>query len=68
MLYAMLATCAALIFILALAVPHAAETRRLRLARRLRVQQRWAELMNHHEEEKEDVAVVCKCSVLSTPS
>ena len=43
-------------------------TRRLRLARRLRVQQRWAELMNHHEEEKEDVAVVCKCSVLSTPS
>ncbi len=38
MLYAMLAACAALIFVLALAVPHAAEARRL--ARLFRAQQR----------------------------
>jgi uncharacterized membrane protein YcjF (UPF0283 family) len=66
MLYAMLVTCAALIFVLALAVPHAAEVRRL--ARLFRAQQEWAELMDRHEEEKEDVAVVCTCSDLSTPS
>ena len=64
MLYAMLAACATLIFVLA--VPHAAEARRR--ARLFRAQQKWAELMNHHEEEKEDVAVVCTCSDLSTPS
>ena len=48
MLYAMLAACATLIF--ALAVPHAAEARRL--ARLFRAQQEWAKLMDRHEEEK----------------
>ena len=42
MLYAMLAACATLIFVLALAVPHAAEARRL--ARLFRAQQKWAEM------------------------
>jgi hypothetical protein len=50
MLYAMLAACATLIFVLALAVPHAAAARRL--ARLFRAQQVWAELMDRHEEEK----------------
>ena len=66
MLYAMLAACTTLIFVLALAVPHAAESRRL--ARLFRAQEEWAELMDRHEEEKKDVAVVCTCSDLSTPS
>ena len=64
MLYAMLAVCAALIFVLP--VPHAAQARRSR--RLFRTQEEWAEMMDRHEEEKEDVAVVCKCSDLSTPS
>ena len=42
MLYAMLAACATLIFILVLAVPRAAEARRL--ARLFRAQQKWAEM------------------------
>ena len=64
MLYTMLAACATLIFILA--VPHEAEASRL--ARLFRAQEEWAELMDRHEEEKEDVAVVCTCSDSSTPS
>ena len=66
LLYAMFAACAALIFVLVLAVPHAAKTHRL--AHLFRAQQKWAELMDRHEEEKENVAVVCTCSDLSTPS
>ena len=75
MLYAMLAACATLIFVLALAVPHAAAARRL--ARLFRAQQVWAELMDRHEEEKlgrfartelRGVDVVCTCSDSSTPS
>ena len=66
MLYAMLAACAALIFVLVLAVPHAAKAHHR--ARLFRAQQEGAELMDRHEEEKEDVAVVCTCSDLSTPS
>ena len=50
MLYAMLAACAVLIFVLALAVPHAAKAHRL--ARLFQAQQVWAELMDRHEEEK----------------
>ena len=46
MLYAMLAACATLIFVLALAVPHGAEARRL--ARLFRAQQEWAEMMDRH--------------------
>ena len=74
MLYAMLAACATLIFVLA-CVPHAAEARCL--ARLFRAQQEWAELMDRHEEEKlgrfartdlRGVDVVCTCSDLSTPS
>ena len=48
MLHAMLAACATLIFVLA--VPRAVEARRL--ARLFRAQQKWAELMDHHEEEQ----------------
>ncbi len=48
--YAMLAACATLIFVLVLAVPHAAEARRL--ARLFQSQQAWAELMDCHEREK----------------
>ena len=44
MLYAMLAACATLIFVLVLAVPHAAEARRL--ARLFRAQEEWAEMMD----------------------
>ena len=67
MLYAMLAACATLfLLILVLAAPCTAEARRL--ARLFRAQEEWAELMDRHEEEKEDVAVVCTCSDLSTPS
>ena len=46
MLYAMLAACATLIFVLVLAVPHAAEARRL--ARLFRAQQKWAEMTDRH--------------------
>ena len=46
MLNAMLAACATLIFVLALAVPHAAKARRL--ARLFRAQREWAELMDCH--------------------
>ena len=42
MLYAMLAACATLTFVLVLAIPHAAEARRL--ARLFRAQQKWAEM------------------------
>ena len=52
MLYAMLAACAALIFVLA--VPRAAKARHL--TRLFRAQQEWAELMDRHEEGKRDVA------------
>ena len=44
MLYAMLAACATLIFVLVLAVPREAEARRL--ARLFRAQQKWAEMMD----------------------
>ena len=50
MLYAMLAACAVLIFVLALAVPHAAKAHCL--ARRFRARQVWVELMDRHEEEE----------------
>ena len=43
----MLAASAALIFVLVLAVPHAAKTDRL--ARLFRAQQKWAELMENHD-------------------
>ncbi len=66
MLYAMLAACATLIFVLVLAVPRAAEARRL--ARLFRAREEWAEMTDRHEEKKEDVAVVCTCSDSSTPS
>ncbi len=56
MLYAMLVTCAALIFVLALAVPHAAKARRR--ARLFRAQQEWAELMDRHDSPADDNAVV----------
>ena len=46
MLSTMLAACATLIFVLVLAVPHAAEARRL--ARLFRAQREWAELMDRH--------------------
>ncbi len=46
MLYAMLAACATLIFVLALAVPHA--TKAHRLARPFRAQEKWAEMMDRH--------------------
>jgi hypothetical protein len=46
----MLAACATLIFILVLAVPHAAKAHRR--ARFFRAQQKWAKLMDRHEEEK----------------
>ena len=48
MLYAMLAVCSTLILVLA--VPRAAQARRL--ARLFRAQQEWAELIDRHEEEK----------------
>ncbi len=41
------------IFVLVLAVPHAAEARRL--ARLFRAQQEWTELMGRHEEGKKDI-------------
>ncbi|MGO9275220.1 MAG: hypothetical protein ACLQOO_34130 [Terriglobia bacterium] len=47
MFYAMLTACAVLIFVLALAVPHAAEARHR--ARLFRAQQEWAEMMDCHE-------------------
>ncbi len=50
MLYAMLAACATLIFVLVLAVPHAAKAHRL--ACLFRAQQEWAEMMDRHEEGK----------------
>jgi hypothetical protein len=46
MLHAMLAAWATLIFVLALAVPHAAKAHRL--ARLFRAQQKWAEMMDRH--------------------
>ena len=46
MLYAMLSACATLIFVLALAVPHAAKAHRL--ARLFRAQQKWAEMIDRH--------------------
>ena len=54
MLYAMLAACAILVFVLALAVPHAAKAHRR--ARLFRAQQKWAKLMDRHEEEKKQRA------------
>ena len=48
MLYAMLAACAALIFVLVLAVPHAAKAHRL--TRLFRAQEKWARPMDRHEE------------------
>ena len=45
MLYAMLAACATLSFVLA--VPHAAEARRR--AHLFRAQQKWAEMMDHRD-------------------
>ena len=45
MLYTMLAVCATLMFVLAL--PRAAETRRL--ARLFRAQEEWAETMDRHD-------------------
>ncbi len=53
MLYAMLAACATLIFVLALAVPHTAKAHRL--ARLFRAQEKWAEMMDRHEERGKDV-------------
>ena len=47
MLYATLAACATLIFVLILAVSHAAKAHRL--ARLYRSQQKWADLMNRHD-------------------
>ncbi|MBV8077315.1 MAG: hypothetical protein JO284_12995 [Planctomycetaceae bacterium] len=47
MLYAMLVSCATLIF--TLAPDHAAEARRRRLARLWRAQQAWAEQMDRHD-------------------
>ena len=44
MLYAMLAACAALIFVLVLAVPHTAKAQRW--ARLFRAQQEWAEMVD----------------------
>ena len=44
MLYAMLAACAILVFVLALAVPHAARAHRQ--ARLFRAQEEWAEMMD----------------------
>ena len=45
--YAMLTACAALIFVLVLAVPHTAKAHRL--ARLLRAQEEWAETMDRHD-------------------
>jgi hypothetical protein len=45
--YAMLAACATLIIILALAVPHAVKAHRL--ARLFRAQEKWARLMDRHD-------------------
>jgi len=42
----MLAACAALTFVLILAVPHAAKAHRL--ARLFRAQEEWAEMMDRH--------------------
>jgi hypothetical protein len=53
MLHVLLAACAILIFVLVLAVPHAAEARRL--ARLFRAQQKWAEMTDRHEEGKRNV-------------
>jgi len=47
MLSAMLAACATLIFILALAVPHAVKAHHR--ARLFRAQEKWAEMMDCHD-------------------
>jgi hypothetical protein len=52
--YAMLAACATLIIILALAVPHAVKAHRL--TRLFRAQEEWAEMMERHEEVGKDTA------------
>jgi hypothetical protein len=56
MLYLMLAACATLILVLALAVLHAVESRRR--ARLFRAQQRWAKMMDCHDSPADDNAVV----------
>jgi len=56
MLYAMLAACAILVFVLALAVPHAARAHRR--ARLFRAQEEWAEMMDRHDSPADDNAVV----------
>jgi len=55
MLYAMLAACATLIFVLALAVSHAAKAHRL--ARLFRAQQEWADPIDRHDSPADDNAV-----------
>jgi len=47
MLYAILAACATLVFVLALAVSHAAKAHRL--ARLFRAQQEWADPIDRHD-------------------
>jgi len=54
MLYAMLAACATLIFVLALAVPHSVKAHHR--ARLFRAQEEWAEMMDRHEERGKDTA------------
>jgi len=54
-LYAMLAACAAPIFVLALAVPHAVEAHRL--ARLFRAQEEWAEMMDRHAQPPSAIAL-----------
>ena len=56
MLYARFVACATLIFVLVLAVPHAARAHRR--ARHFRAQQEWAELMDRHDSPADDNAVV----------
>ena len=56
MLYLMLAACATLILVLA--VPRAAEARRL--ARHFRAQEEWAEMMDGHDSPADDNAVVLR--------
>jgi hypothetical protein len=55
----MLAACATLIFVLALAVPHATAARRL--ARFFRAQEKWAEMMDRHEEGNSDGSLGRTC-------
>ena len=55
MLHAMLVACAALIFVLTLAVPHVAKAHRR--ARLFRAQQRWAKMMDRHDSPADDNAV-----------